>query len=409
MKKFCSECGHPLEISKKFCSDCGTLNPYFSISHEIPSARSGAIDTLRARKESIERELEEIEREQAEALRKEKFRIEMEELEKQRMARLEKEREIKERFEREGIEASLKKELQQVKNETEQYKEQTTELLKELRSVVYQIDQENRKLKEEVEQIAKVHVAPPIVHQEAVIYTPAAEQEEQLQSEMPVAFAEEEILVQTELAEESTGNSWIMGVVILLLMLAGGLFAYFYYNYQSNAAEVSSEKTATVQADVPADVATPAESATDEAVVTEANTEPTDNPVVENNSVIESAPSYTEPAKPAPKVAPKQKAEDISPAVSEPKPKAGFSLTIVQAKVDLVGKKLAGCGIVLNSASEVESISNPVIVEDANASGYVKYKLNVTVMQGGDTYHVTPYLYYTPAGKFIRVDATNCE
>lgn len=409
MKKFCSECGHPLEISKKFCSDCGTLNPYFSISHEIPSARSGAIDTLRARKESIKRELEEIEREQAEALRKEKFRIEMEELEKQRMARLEKEREIKERFEREGIEASLKKELQQVKNETEQYKEQTTELLKELRSVVYQIDQENRKLKEEVEQIAKVHVAPPIVYQEAVIHTPAAEQEEQLQSEMPVAFAEEEILVQTELAEESTGNSWIMGVVILLLMLAGGLFAYFYYNYQSNAAEVSSEKTATVQADVPADVATPAESATDEAVVTEANTEPTDNPVVENNSVIESAPSYTEPAKPAPKVAPKQKAEDISPAVSEPKPKAGFSLTIVQAKVDLVGKKLAGCGIVLNSASEVESISNPVIVEDATASGYVKYKLNVTVMQGGDTYHVTPYLYYTPAGKFIRVDATNCE
>ncbi len=409
MKKFCSECGHPLEISKKFCSDCGTLNPFFSISHEIPSARSGAIDTLRARKESIERELEEIEREQVEALRKEKLRIEMEELEKQRMARLEKEREIKERFEREGIEASLKKELQQVKDETEQYREQTTELLKELRGVVYQIDQENRKLKEEVQQIAKVQVAPPVVYQEDVIPTPEIEQEEQPQNDMPVAFEEEPPLVQEELAEESTGNSWVIGVVILLLIVSGGLFAHFYYNYQSPPAETSTVDTTPVQATVPAAVAAPTESAAEETVVAETNAEPTDNPVVDNSSVVESAPSNTEPAKPAPKVAPKQKAEITSPAISEPKPKNGFSLNANQVKNDLLGKSLAGCGIVLNSASEIENISTPVIVEEAPASGYVKYKLNVTVVQGGDTYHVTPYLYYTPAGKFIRVDAANCE
>ena len=114
MKKFCSECGHPLEISKKFCSDCGTQNPYFSIGHEAPSGRSSAIDELRARKESIERELEEIEREQTEVQHKAKLQREMEELERQRQARLEKEKQIKERFEREEIEASFKKEILQV-------------------------------------------------------------------------------------------------------------------------------------------------------------------------------------------------------------------------------------------------------------------------------------------------------
>jgi hypothetical protein len=105
----------------------------------------------------------------------------------------------------------------------------------------------------------------------------------------------------------------------------------------------------------------------------------------------------------------RQKTEDVSPAILESKPKSGFSLTVAQVKTDLLGKKLAGCGIVLNNAAEIEDISSPVIVEDATASGYVRYKLNIKVIQGGDTYHVIPYLYYTPEGKFLRVDAANCE
>lgn len=145
MKKFCGECGNPLEVSKKFCSDCGTNNPYFSIVHEAPSGSSGAVDELKARKENIERELEELEREQAEVRDKETLRREMEELHKERMARLEKQKEIKERFERQEIEASFKKEILQVREETELYKQHTHNLLVELRNVIVQIDDENKR------------------------------------------------------------------------------------------------------------------------------------------------------------------------------------------------------------------------------------------------------------------------
>ena len=204
MKKFCSECGHPLEIGKKFCSDCGTLNPFFSVSQEIPTARSSAIETLRARKESIEKELEEIEREQKETLHKEKLRVEMEELEKQRLVRLEKEKEIKERFEREGLEASIKKELQQVKTETEQYQQQTTELIKELKGVVLQIDEENRKLKEEVQQIAKAKVLQPAIVEQVL---PTNEEVAiQLEPEIVVEVATEATDLQ-EQEHETMGGS----------------------------------------------------------------------------------------------------------------------------------------------------------------------------------------------------------
>jgi hypothetical protein len=408
MKKFCSECGHPLEISKKFCSDCGTLNPFFLISQEVPTARSGIIDTLRARKESIERELEEIEREQAEALRKEKLRLEMEELNRQRIARLEKEREIKERFEREGIEASIKKELQQVKDETEQYKRQTTELLKELRGIIFQIDEENKKLKEELQQIAKTQVTTPFVKEEVSVQ----KQQEQVKEEVAGATIVEEPSVQEELEQKTFNNSWVIGVVILLIIVAGGLFAFFYSNYKSSLpAETTTIETSSSKTDVSVPSEKPKENADHTMLPTaapETKEEQVNAVVVENNSTV---PAANESKPPRQKVTVTQKEKTVLPTADEPKPKTEteFSLTAVQAQSDLVGKKLSGCGIILNSASEIDAIGNPIMVENAPVSGYIKYKLSLKVKQGGETYQVTPYMYYTNTGKFIRVDATNCE
>lgn len=403
MKKFCSECGHPLEISKKFCSDCGTLNPFFSISQEIPSARSSAIDTLRARKESIEKELEEIEREQKETLHKEKLRVEMEELEKQRLVRLEKEKEIKERFEREGLEASIKKELQQVKTETEQYQQQTTELLKELKGVVLQIDEENRKLKEELQQITKAKVVQPAILEPvlSVQHKIAIEPEPEVVMEVTaeaISLQEQPVeTIQEEVSEEPSGNSWIMGVVVLLVIVSVGLFAYFYSNYKTDIPAQMAAENATVEAAIPSDNVSTT-NAPENSMVS-INTEA----VVPVETVPEKAVKTDASVIPA---NPKSKA---SVALVENKEDVDFSLSEAKVKADLVGKNLSGCGITLKSASEIESIAPPTLVEDAVSLGYVKYKLSLKVVQANETYSVTPYLYYTPSGKFIRVDATNCE
>ncbi|MCW5907715.1 MAG: hypothetical protein KIS94_07650 [Chitinophagales bacterium] len=395
MKKFCSECGHPLEISKKFCSDCGNANPFFTLSLEIPNARSGAIDTLLARKESIEKELEEIKREQEENLRKEKFRAEMEELERQRMARMEKEKEIKERFEREKIEAVFKKELQQVKEENEQYKKQTTDLLKELRQVIFQIDEENRKLKEEVLQIAKAQPVQTSVEEKTVavvaeeIFVPPTVEE--------MAVAQENSLAEMHEEEKpvSANNTvkWGLAVVLFLALVSTATLAHFYFSQQTDN---TPKATAIEQQPV---------SEPEPAVLPVA----TEEPVAETEN--HTATITSEPASTSAIPATDKPVTATTPVVAEkPKEKsAAFSLSVLQARTDLIGQKLSGCGITLSTVSEVQNISNPVLVENSAASGYLKYKLTMNVTQGGETYYVTPYLYYSPAGKFMRVDASNCE
>lgn len=407
MKKFCSECGHPLEISKKFCSDCGNSNPFFSISHEIPSARSSAIDTLRARKESIEKELAEIEQEQKEVQRKEKLRLEMEELERQRMVRFEKEKEIKERFEREGLEAVIKKELEQVKAETEQYKQQTNELLKELKGVVLQIDEENRKLKEEVQQIAKtqVVVAPEVQPQTATIekeiegaLTSGIETE--LYSEK--TYREEATSKPGNEVQESAGSSWKIGVGILLILIFIGIGAYLYSNYHYETSVSSPEAVAEVSTSNTQPEATNSAEPEPQVEAATVNTvEQTSTEATNTERVLVAEPNAEM----------KRKDEKVSP-VTETKPekeKTHFVLNEAKAKDDLIGKSLSGCGITLNGSSEIQSITSPVLVEDATASGYIKYKLSLKVVHEGETFNVTPYLYYSPSGKFVKVDATNCE
>lgn len=406
MKKFCSECGHPLEISKKFCSDCGTSNPFFSISHEIPSARASAIDTLRARKESIERELEEIEREQKEVQRKEKLRMEMEELERQRIVRLEKEKEIKERFEREGLEAVIKKELEQVKAETEQYKHQTNELLKELKGVVLQIDEENRKLKEEVQQITRTQVVvnqpiqlqPDIVDEEIETLIQSVEAEPSTDS----IYEEEGTSKPNEEIQEVTGSSWRTGVGILLVLILIGAGAYWYSVYRPETSIAPTEVRMEVAASNPEPETTSSSETrpqTEEATVNTVEQTPTEATGAEKDMAEK------------PKSATKgMEVKVLPPIESKPeKEKTHFVLSEAKVKDDLIGKKLSGCGITLTGSSEIQSITNPVMIEDATALGYIKYKLSLRLVQGGETYNVTPYLYYSPSGKFVKVDATNCE
>lgn len=403
MKKFCSECGHPLEISKKFCSECGSANPFFTLSLELPNARSSAIDALLARKESIERELEEIKREQEDALRKEKFRAEMEELERQRLARIEKEKEIKERFEREKIEAAFKQELQQVKSETEQYKQQTTHLLKELQQVIFQIDEENRKLKEELLQIAK---AQQQAFQPATKKNIAPTTEEPtIPSTVETTFINEnQPAAQPPLPKKATQKRTTAITALLFFALAAAIITigYFYFTHQNqnNPEKTITEKIITT---------------TEPTTASEPNPEPTSITESQPVTTTETNTSITAstPALPPSSNKTKEKAKPViaaptSAETTKETPPA-FGLSAEQARADLIGQKLSGCGITLSNSSEIQQISNPVMVENTPAAGYVKYKLTMHIIQSGETYHVTPYLYYSTAGKFMRVDASNCE
>jgi hypothetical protein len=86
----------------------------------------------------------------------------------------------------------------------------------------------------------------------------------------------------------------------------------------------------------------------------------------------------------------------------------GFNLTPARVMGDLVGKKLSGCDITINSSSEINNIANIVLIEKLSAS-YFKYKCTVKIKQGTETYTASPYLYYSAEGSMIKVDGANCE
>jgi regulator of replication initiation timing len=84
--------------------------------------------------------------------------------------------------------------------------------------------------------------------------------------------------------------------------------------------------------------------------------------------------------------------------------------TITEAKVknDLVGNKLSGCGITVTNPREIISCKNLVLVKK-ETSGEAKYKFVTRVSKGSEIYTATPYIYYDAKGVFLRIDGTNCE
>ena len=74
----------------------------------------------------------------------------------------------------------------------------------------------------------------------------------------------------------------------------------------------------------------------------------------------------------------------------------------------MIGNKLSGCGIIVNNPGEIASFSNLALIAK-EASGEVKYKFATRIVQGGEAYYATPYIYYDANGVFVRIDGTNCE
>ncbi len=388
MKKFCSTCSNQLELSQRFCGQCGAVNPFFVPAFTLLSDQSQSLEKLREEKERIERELAAKEDTQKEFQRQELLRKQIEELDRDKTERLEREIALREKAEREKSEANIKKEILQVKEDAEQYKRETIDLVREVRNEVKQeileIGEENKRLKHEVENLSKQipEKNEPVV----VPVTTAVELEEQPE---PIA----------KLHEEPKRNNRALKAVLVIVLLIVASLAFVYYNNI-----ISNEQTATVY-EIPKTEITSTESSTpvQQIVDTILESDATavkkkivvEEPIKVNNAVLNTA---TKPAV-------TKKVTATEPIVE--KLKNNVAVTEAKVTIDLNGKKISGCGVIIGSDAELKNVSNLVLVEKTTA--YNKYKCTLKLKQGSDNYTAVPYLYYTDDGAIIKVDGTNCE
>lgn len=408
MKKFCSTCGNQLELSQRFCGGCGAVNPFFVPAFTLLSDQKESLEKLRIEKERIEaekarieNELAEIENAQREFERQEQLRREVDDLERQKTERIEKERELREQIEREKIEASLKKEILRVKEEAEQHKNETIDLVRKVRREVKEelshIEEENKKLKHELELLnqqipERIEQAVTNTIQQPVTTAVAATPGVEVQTTTPVEEPQPAVHYQQE--EKSNGfvKIAIAATVLLLIGLVGFLYIRNSDTEQPLAANDNPHSsTAVISGNKVVDTVL-----SDEA-----------QPAKDTVAVTKSAPLTVTPAvltttaKPA-----KAKKANTEPApATEPDNRGG--LTETKVRRDLVGRKISGCGISIASDDEMQSVSSIVQVEKTNR--YVKYKCVVRITQGADNYTAHPYLYYNPDGSFMKLDGTSCE
>lgn len=385
MKKFCSTCGNQLELSQRFCAECGTVNPFFVPAFTLLSDQSQSLEKLRTEKDRIEKELHAKEDEQREFQKQEELRRQIADAEKQKNERLEQERIQREKEERERIEANLKNEILRVKEEALQYKEETIGLLREVRNEVkgeiQQIDEENKRLKQEVESLSK---------QKVEVVSPLHTKEQN----------EEEPAPQPEYENEAiNSNKTFLRAVLGVVVLLAAFLAYFYFTQINQEPESTLISEATSAEEVAPSLPQESESKVDTLLVAAENSEPAE-PVAPVSQPVAPAPKITEAAIAAPiKISPEPEAKkNIA---------AKIAINVQKVSADLNGKRISGCGVTIGAGAELKQISNLILVTETPE--YSKYRCKAIIVQGTDTYTSSPYLYYSPTGELERIDGSNCE
>src|SRR5581483_5125035 len=146
MKKLCSKCGNPLDLGSRFCGSCGAFNPFFisgyvekkpalldvKLLHQANgNGKHTEEQTIITVDNPVQQNIEPL----TKVLVNEHF-----------------EEAIKDR---ERKEAELAQQLLKAKEDTENFKKETTSLVNEVRDELQQVEEENKRLKEELEQLAK--------------------------------------------------------------------------------------------------------------------------------------------------------------------------------------------------------------------------------------------------------------
>ncbi|HLP49334.1 MAG TPA: hypothetical protein VK154_00475 [Chitinophagales bacterium] len=389
MKKFCSTCGNQLELSQRTCSGCKAANPFFVAAFTLLSDQRESLEKLRLEKERIdaekariEKELAEIEEAQKEFERQDELRKRIESLETQQAERMERERILLEQAERERIEAAnLKKEIQRVKEEAEQYGKH---LIVPERNEHVEIAQETYKEKNNHEPV--VAVVTPTVVAPAVV----EEQPETIHVEEPAATPR-----QPEPAE-ATQSNMVLRVLLGVVLVMGAFLTWFYFaQIDKPTSELSANTT---EAGVSPEAIDRSNKVVDTVLSGE---EPTPKKDTLGNAPVKVSPAVLTTGSTIAEV------KSVSATPAKEKPAGKYALSAAKVKHDLTGKKIAGCGISIGSESELQAVSNIVMVE--KTASYLKYKCHVEILQGNDAYTASPYLYYSPDGSFIKLDGTNCE
>jgi len=268
-----------------------------------------------------------------------------------------------EHVEREKADQDIKEELLRVKEKNEQYKKETLDLVKGVQQELYHINQENKLLKQKVELLNQTKTE----EEKEIVVAPIQHLEPQEKS-----------------------SRGIVGIAAITLLLITTGVSYMVFNHGSKPPVEQTKKLPETTAP---------------ALAVQSTTKPT--PVATNNN--------PQPAKllaaatPAPAANKTTAPVTAPPVVPTAKPNSTpFSLSATRVMGDLVGKKLSGCDITINNASEIEHVDNLILVEKLSAS-YLKYKCTVKIKQGAEVFTSTPYMYYSAEGTFIKVDGTNCE
>jgi hypothetical protein len=320
MKKICTRCGNALNMAEKQCA-CGAFNPFYIASHKATTPLNIQIAVIE--EETSLKEINALSAITAE--------------------------------QKQGTGTELQQEILRVKDETEQYKRQTLEMVEVVRQELHHIDEENKRLKQEVEMLSLSRISQPAEPKETFAPAPPAKAEKRF-------FAV---------------------VTILFIAFCIGL-GYFLTVHKGENNAVALNRT--VLSNQPVKTAPPA-------VITKA-------PVASN----ESAPAKKLIAAVTPAPQPQPVA---APAIAA-QPKVNASISEAKVKGDLIGNKLSGCGITVNNPGEIAALGNLALIT-REPSGETKYKFSTRIVQGGETFNATPYIYYDANGVFVRIDGTNCE
>jgi len=290
---------------------------------------------------------------------------EAEEAERLKLEKSEKEKQIKENLELEKEQMNLKKEImKRVKEESDQYKTETSGWMKEVKDELKQIEEDNKRLKEEVASLSKL--------------------KQPAKSEISDQY----------LAEKSSKEKRLAVSLVVILVCLTSVLAFFYFTtkHGDEQTEMPTESKQEVMLEPSGSelIVVDTTSTIDTATVA-IDTVPTKVKESANNALAKTESKTPQPT-------------EIKPVKTENE----FVLNEVKIKRDMVGKRISGCDIIINSTSEIESVAGLVLVEKV-ASGNMKYKFTASIAQGGETYTASPYIYYTAAGVFIKIDGTNCE
>ena len=335
---------------------------------EIARREAERIETLlHQEKEKLARELQQKLESKLVAEREQRLKQEQEEAEKIRLQKLAADQMI---AEQEKMEAALQSEILLVKQSSQEYQKQTIDLVNGVREELQQIEVENKRLKQEVENLHRILPDKTEAYSAPIVAEPS-------------------------IAEARFERKALSAIIGFVFLIGAGLLLFYIINWQTNRqASVVKESANVIPAAVESSASEPKEYI----------------PVITSQVSDEKAADLTAIAQPdkISKSSEREEPEVKREIMKKPSSSRTSVISPQSVAADMVGQKISGCDILIRSIAEVSGVSGLKLIEKL-PSGQLKYKFSATITQNKQTYRTSPYIYYQTNGAFIKLDGTNCE